>query len=424
LERECAKSSSKEVVNEHLSVKELKSQLGHHLASLVPEKDILTPEPDECGVVIPRLSPPPVVLGGKGTAAKPSNPPIRHVQFEISSSAVLKEDSPGPPGSLSRTSHSSTVDVLSSSLNSCEEVREQQMSRQLLAALNDDDPEDQQERAEKDSLFKKSLVAMETTVWLCGSVLGRMVTCSTTRALSPPATETNQLRHDISRLEEVVSSIVTSLDSMNIPDLDPAQAEQTESAFQKLVTRDLTGTLGSLLEHGLDKTKCVPEHVQTKGEFTVKMSGGMKGHWAAWKIFQEYYQIKGGDIHSSVPLHKLSSSFSLPVENGLPPKKSLLTCIHKVEKLCESVPPCDAPSLKLFCLLIQGFNIGFLKDWLHLVVSCDQLIERFYHGYSFVSSAGFRPAFPQLERLKRLSPHPTVDFHIQEFISEEAFQTS
>ena len=101
-------------------------------------------ESDEYGVVIPRLSPPPVVLGGKGTAAKPSNPPIRHVQFEISSSAVLKEDSPGPPGSLSRTSHSSTVDVLSSSLNSCEEVREQQMSRQLLAALNDDDLEDQQ----------------------------------------------------------------------------------------------------------------------------------------------------------------------------------------------------------------------------------------------------------------------------------------
>ena len=36
--------------------------------------------------------------------------------------------------------------------------------------------------------------------------------------MSPPP-----YRYDISRLEEVVSSIVTSVDSMNIPDLDPAQ---------------------------------------------------------------------------------------------------------------------------------------------------------------------------------------------------------
>ena len=96
------------------------------------------------------------------------------------------------------------------------------------------------------------------------------------------------------------------------------------------------------------QVKCVPENAR-KGEFSVKMSGGMKGHWAVWKVFQEFYRmkvvlsknkictyvlkllhaclyLKGGDVHSSVPLHKLSSSFSLPVENGLPPKKVRAIC--------------------------------------------------------------------------------------------------
>ena len=24
----------------------------------------------------------------------------------------------------------------------------------------------------------------------------------------------------------------------------------------------------------------------------MKMSGGMKGHWAVWKVFQEFYRMK------------------------------------------------------------------------------------------------------------------------------------
>ena len=98
----------------------------------------------ENGAVIPKLSPPPLKLGTKGSVPKPFTPPIRHVHFEISSSVDLKEDIPVSPKGAPVTTPTISADKLPpvqiSSNNG-----EQRMSQQLLAALGDEDNEDGQQ---------------------------------------------------------------------------------------------------------------------------------------------------------------------------------------------------------------------------------------------------------------------------------------
>ena len=44
----------------------------------------------------------------------------------------------------------------------------------------------------------------------------------------------------------------------------------------------------------LQQEKCIPESLHRGGELGVKMGGGLRGHWAAWKLFQEFYNTKVG----------------------------------------------------------------------------------------------------------------------------------
>ena len=84
-----------------------------------------------------------------------------------------------------------------------------------------------------------------------------MVTCSSTRALSPPATETNQLRylyvvyctvyisisylsqylyrHDIKHLEEIVSGLVTITDKMNTLSIGVPEVTRRDDSLYLIV---------------------------------------------------------------------------------------------------------------------------------------------------------------------------------------------
>ena len=61
----------------------------------------------------------------------------------------------------------------------------------------------------------------------------------------------------------------------------------------------------------------------------------------------------------------LTQAATLPPTNY---PQSLLTCIHKAEKVCEPVPPTEAPNLKLCYLLIQGFK--YVQYYLIVVQWC------------------------------------------------------
>ena len=99
----------------------------------------------ENGAVIPKLSPPPLKLGTKGSVPKPFTPPIRHVHFEISSSVDLKEDIPDSPKERKGKETVTTPTISADKLPPVQisgNSGEQRMSQQLLAALGDEDNED------------------------------------------------------------------------------------------------------------------------------------------------------------------------------------------------------------------------------------------------------------------------------------------
>ncbi|XP_019851342.1 PREDICTED: RUN domain-containing protein 1-like [Amphimedon queenslandica] len=260
--------------------------------------------------------------------------------------------------------------------------------------------------AKTHTALDRTLAVMQLlTLWQCGGVFNCLPDSSSEMTSKPTIPSPSALRG----LELSVDKISIIATTLSQPTTDVHSRVRLESSLHDEVSMNLSDALLELLEdgwEGISKTTptfCIPP---LKGG-VAKLEINSKD-CIAWHTLIHYYNLKNGSKVCEKPYNRLSSSFSIPMDNATPPKKTLLNVIHRTEKAFASCRKYSS-DLKFRSLIAQGFNLHHLSDWMKLLVNHPTLINDLYLPSSFINSTRFRPVILCLDRLSFIPPVDPVE---------------
>ncbi|VDM22554.1 unnamed protein product [Hydatigera taeniaeformis] len=152
----------------------------------------------------------------------------------------------------------------------------------------------------------------------------------------------------------------------------PAGDDSVYPGVGNLVRRGLCSTLGAIFEYGLKKIRGLTDQRSSPWKFIEEV--------ATWEAERD-----SSSIHSRLVLCR---TFRLDeVGKVLSPEELLYRSIQNINASHSS--PNTSDDVKFRTLICIGLNELVLHLWLEILCSCDEVVTKWYHPWSFLRSPGW-----------------------------------
>ncbi|VDK37696.1 unnamed protein product [Taenia asiatica] len=168
----------------------------------------------------------------------------------------------------------------------------------------------------------------------------------------------------------------------------PAGDDSVYPAIGNLVRRGLCSTLRAIFEYGLKKTRGLTDQSSSPWKFIEEV--------AMWEAERD-----SSSIHSRLVLCR---TFRLDeVGKVLSPEELLYRSIQNINASHSS--PGTLDDAKFRTLVCVGLNELVLHLWLEILCSCDEVVTKWYHPWSFLRSPGWVQIKCELRVLSQFAFH-------------------